>query len=161
MHTDLWNHAVALYARPGVEMACLELQALGCDVCLLLCGTWLQARQVMPDAVRAQALREITRAWQHDVVEKLRAIRSSWREAASQDAQLAGLREQVKALELQAERIQLHRLQALATAWPSAPQAPAGDWLAWLAADRARGHAALHRLRDMARQMRDQPLDDD
>ena len=33
MHTDLWNHALALYARPGVEAACLDLQTLGGDVC--------------------------------------------------------------------------------------------------------------------------------
>jgi hypothetical protein len=24
MHTDLWNYALALYARPGVEAACLN-----------------------------------------------------------------------------------------------------------------------------------------
>ncbi|WP_157222804.1 DUF2390 domain-containing protein, partial [Pseudomonas sp. S13.1.2] len=29
MYTDLWNYALALYARPGVEAACLELQAQG------------------------------------------------------------------------------------------------------------------------------------
>ena len=46
MCTDLWNHALALYARPGVEEACLGVQALGGDVCLLLCATWLQARGV-------------------------------------------------------------------------------------------------------------------
>lgn len=43
MHTDLWNFALHLYARPGVEAACLALQDEGADVCLLLCGAWLEA----------------------------------------------------------------------------------------------------------------------
>ncbi|CDM38827.1 hypothetical protein PPSAL_0210 [Ectopseudomonas oleovorans] len=43
---DLWNFALELYARAGVEQACLELQDTGSDVCLLLTGAWLQRRGV-------------------------------------------------------------------------------------------------------------------
>ena len=43
---DLWNFALELYAREGVEQACLELQETGSDVCLLLTGAWLQRRGV-------------------------------------------------------------------------------------------------------------------
>lgn len=75
MHTDLWNYALALYARPGVEAACLELQALGGDVCLLLCATWLQARGVAVLGERAQALQELAEPWQRDVVAPLRSLR--------------------------------------------------------------------------------------
>jgi Protein of unknown function (DUF2390). len=57
MYTDLWNHALALYARPGVETACLDVQAMGGDVCLLLCATWLQAHAVTFSEERAKALR--------------------------------------------------------------------------------------------------------
>ncbi len=96
MHTDLWNHALALYARPGVEAACLDLQALGGDVCLLLCATWLQARGVAVQDERVQALREVTEPWQREVVNPLRSLRQQWRAAAQSDAQLAALREQVK-----------------------------------------------------------------
>ena len=42
MPTDLWDFAQRLYARPGVESACLHLQEAGADVCLLLCGAWLE-----------------------------------------------------------------------------------------------------------------------
>lgn len=82
MNTDLWNHALALYARPGVEAACLDLQAQGGDVCLLLCATWLQAREVAVLDERAQALRDVAEPWQRDVVSPLRSLRQQWRSAA-------------------------------------------------------------------------------
>ncbi|WP_194788197.1 TIGR02444 family protein [Pseudomonas sp. UFMG81] len=154
MHTDLWNHALALYARPGVETACLTLQALGGDVCLLLCGTWLQARRVAPDAQRIAALQLSAEPWQRDVVKPLRALRQQWREQALADPQLAVLREQVKRLELQAERTLLERLESLARTWPAG--AGAGeDWLARLVPDQAQGHDALHQLRAAARQLQE------
>ncbi|NIF19286.1 TIGR02444 family protein [Pantoea sp. Cy-639] len=150
MHTDLWNHALALYARPGVEAACLALQELGADVCLLLCGTWLQARGVPPDAQRRQALHALAGPWQLDVVAPLRTLRQQWREQAQGDPQLNGLRAQVKRLELQAERTLLERLEQLAQDWPTGLDTDE-DWLAWLAPDQGRGHDALHQLRVAAR----------
>lgn len=147
MCTDLWNHALALYARPGVEEACLGVQALGGDVCLLLCATWLQARGVAVSEERAQALRDIAEPWQREVVAPLRGLRQQWRTAARNDALLAALREQVKGLELQAEKTLLERLQALSQQWPADSHEPTDDWLARLAPDQVREHRALHQLR--------------
>ena len=147
MYTDLWNHALALYARPGVETACLHLQALDGDVCLLLCATWLQARGVAPSPARAAALRALAQPWQREVVTPLRSLRQAWRTPAQHDPHLAALREQVKGLELQAERTLLERLQVCAQQWPTDAHASTGDWLAWLAPDQARGHDALEQLR--------------
>ena len=147
MYTDLWNHALALYARPGVETACLHVQALDGDVCLLLCATWLQARGVAPSPARAAALRALAEPWQREVVTPLRSLRQAWRTPAQHDPQLAALREHVKGLELQAERTLLERLQACAQQWPTDTHASTDDWLAWLAPDQARGHDALEQLR--------------
>ncbi|MFK0312142.1 TIGR02444 family protein [Pseudomonas sp. NPDC090233] len=147
MHTDLWNHALALYARPGIEEACLNVQALGGDVCLLLCATWLQCRGVAPNAERAQALRVLAEPWQRQVVTPLRSLRQQWRTQAQHDPQLAALREQVKGLELQAEKQLLQRFEACAQQWPTGSLEPVDDWLAWLAPDQARGHDALDQLR--------------
>ncbi|NIE75394.1 TIGR02444 family protein [Pantoea sp. Ap-967] len=147
MHTDLWNHALALYARPGVETACLQLQALGGDVCLLLCATWLQRRAVAYSRDRAQALQALAESWQKEVVMPLRTLRQQWRDAAQQDAQLAVLREQLKGLELQAEKTLLQRLEACAQPWPSGAHGLEEDWLTRLAPDQARGHDALEQLR--------------
>lgn len=150
MYTDLWNHALALYARPGVEAACLHVQALGGDVCLLLCATWLQARGVAPSPARVQALRTLAAPWQEDVVVPLRGLRQAWRTPAQHDPHLAALREQLKGLELQAERTLLERLQACALQWPAGAQASTDDWLTELAPDQAHGHDALEQLRAAA-----------
>lgn len=150
MPTDLWSHAIALYRRPGVETACLELQAHGGDVCLALCGTWLQARNVPVQPARLEALRVLAQAWQAPVIAPLRALRTSWKAQARQDPVLAELREQVKALELSAERALLERLECLAHGWASEAGA-AQDWLEGLMPVQLKGHDALERLRVAAR----------
>lgn len=146
MHTDLWNHALTLYARPGVETACLALQGLGADVCLLLCGTWLQARQVRADEQRIAALQALAEPWQREVVTPLRNVRQQWRAQAQAEPQLARLREQVKDLEMQAERALLERLEAITATWP-AEAGNGEDWLSRLVPVQAQDHDALHRLR--------------
>ncbi len=129
MSPDLWTFATTLYARPGVEAACLELQAAGADVCLLLCSLWLDSRGVAHNADREAQLRYIAEPWQREVVKPLRALRQGWREAAGNDSALANLRGQVKQLELEAEREQLKRLQALAEGWSKQPSNEERRWL--------------------------------
>ena len=148
MCADLWSFALSTYARPGVEAACLRLQEQGADVCLLLCGAWLEQRGVAQTPERVQALRQLSRPWQVQVVEPLRRVRVQWRAMAQQDAQLASLREQVKALELEAERTLLTRLEALALAWPINEVVAQYEWLEGLATEAANlDHDALQQLR--------------
>ena len=97
MCADLWSFALSTYARPGAEDACLRLQAQGADVCLMLCGLWLEQRGVAPQPLRLQALRQIAGPWQAEVVGPLRQVRTQWRAMAQQDAELGALRERVKA----------------------------------------------------------------
>lgn len=132
---QLWRFALRCYAQPGVEQACLRLQAEGANVCLLLCGAWLERRQVPVDADRLHALNECGGRWQSEVVEPLRALRQCWRSAARTDADLDTLREGVKSLELAAERVLLERLEILAGPWTAQP--PAAGWLEalWPSAD--------------------------
>ena len=160
MQNDLWNHALALYARPGVESTCLTLQALGGDVCLLLCGTWLRTRGVAPDAERVRALQELAAPWQQQVVTPLRELRQRWRADAQDDPRLAVLRAQVKGLELEAERTLLARLEERTQAWPMTPGCAMEDWLPWLAPEQARDHDALHQLRVAAERLQDANEDD-
>jgi uncharacterized protein (TIGR02444 family) len=122
MPADLWNFALACYARPGVEQVFLRLQDGGADVCLVLCALWL-----------AQ-LRAIAEPWQRQVVQPLRELRQGWKAAALLDPQQARLREQVKALELEAERELLGRLEQLAQKWQATDEAVA--WLETLLEDR-------------------------
>ena len=148
MCADLWSFALSTYARPGVEAACLRLQEQGADVCLLLCGAWLERRGVALTLERTQALRQIAEPWQSQVVEPLRQVRRQWRAVAQQDEPLAALRERVKALELEAERELLTRLATLATAWPTG-EVMGQRWLEGLAAEGAANldHDALQQMR--------------
>jgi uncharacterized protein (TIGR02444 family) len=133
MTDELWNFAVACYAKPGVEAACLELQAAGADVCLLLTGAWLDYRGIAPDEVRLTQLKGVSDDWRAQVVAPLRSLRQAWREQAANDEQLAALRERVKKLELDAERVQFQRLQHAARHWTADNRT--ADWLDQLCAD--------------------------
>lgn len=129
---DLRQFALTCYAQPGVESACLELQAAGADVCLLLAGAWLERRTIACSAERMAQLREVADKWQAEVTTPLRSLRQAWREQAKSDAALSALRERVKQLELDAEYIQLDRLQQAARPWPVEQES--ADWLGALCA---------------------------
>jgi uncharacterized coiled-coil protein SlyX len=103
------------------------------------------------NAHHPQALQRIAQPWQKEVVEPLRQVRVQWRAMAQQDAQLAALRERVKALELEAEQQLLTRLEALAHAWPIGESEGQQGWLEGLATEAANlDHDALQLLRVMA-----------
>lgn len=107
----LWDYACALYARPGVQAACLDMQdRLGLDVTLLLACCWAAERGAAPLA--PALLRELvacTRPWAAEVTAPLRALRRGLA-AGPAEMPLASrqhLRGQVQAVELEAERIAL------------------------------------------------------
>ena len=129
MQTDLWIYCLNLYARPGMEQACLRLQSQGLDVCLLLCATWLEHRAVAFDEARLEQLKACATPWQQEVVQPLRQLRTQWRELAAHDDALAALREQIKALELEAERTLLRRLESVTQDWSLAQSHGHCDWL--------------------------------
>lgn len=135
MACDLWSFTLDLYARPGVEQACLALQAHGGNVCALLCGVWLDQRGIAFDLKRAEEIRQLATPWHEQVVGPLRAVRTQWKAVAANDEELSALRERLKGLELDAERELLVRLQRLILDWPQqGPQEP-GAWLQALAGD--------------------------
>lgn len=148
MSSDLWSSTLTTYARPGVERACLELQTAGANVCLVLCAVWLGQRGVACNAQRLQQLHQLGDPWHDDVVQPLRQLRKQWRSAALEDAQLTVLREQVKALELEAERQLLLRLETTALNWPEEDAKDLPAWLEGLAAQAATlNRDALNKLR--------------
>jgi len=148
MSSDLWSFSLGTYARPGVEAACLTLQSAGVNVCLLLCGLWLGKRGIACNEQRLQQLRNVADPWDTDVVRPLRALRLQWKVIATGDAELNALREQVKALELEAERHLLLRLERSAQSWPQNEATDLSAWLEGVAADAAHpDRDALHQLR--------------
>ncbi|ROM68966.1 TIGR02444 family protein [Pseudomonas brassicacearum] len=148
MSPDLWSFSLDLYAKPGVEPACLALQNTGANVCLLLCGLWLERRGVTCNEQRLQQLRQLTEPWDTEVVRPLRLLRSQWKTSALQDTALNSLREQLKGLELEAERRLLERLEATTEDWPEGQRNDSAQWLQGLAANADPANRdALHQLR--------------
>ncbi|UFH49249.1 TIGR02444 family protein [Pseudomonas sp. KNUC1026] len=129
MSKGLWAFAQQWYARPEVEAACLALQAAGGNVCLVLCAAWLGLRGVAWQTERAQALATLANDWQSDVIAPLRSVRIQWKGLAVHDAALAQWREQIKTLELAAERELLTRMETLAQ-WPENTSQSLEAWLA-------------------------------
>jgi uncharacterized protein (TIGR02444 family) len=148
MSSDLWSFSLSIYARPGVEQACLQLQSAGVNVCLLLCAAWLGQRGMACNEQRLQQLRSVAEPWDSDVVRPLRALRMQWKAIAMQDAELYTLREQVKTLELEAERHLLLRLEQSAQGWPQEEATDLSVWLEGVAA------GADHLARDALHQLR-------
>ncbi|NWB91176.1 TIGR02444 family protein [Pseudomonas agarici] len=148
MHADLWTFSLETYAKPGVEEACLALQAQGADVCLMLCAAWLGARGVNCEPERLARLRLIAQDWQAQVIQPLRQLRGQWRSMALLDNELKVLRDQLKTLELEAERQLLLRLEGLSQGWP---QGVALDLAQWLDGSTVQvthlNREALHKLR--------------
>lgn len=105
---------MAVYPRPGVEKACLDLQdRLGADVNLLLFCCWL-GREIEEGQLE-KILAEVG-PWQRDVVEPLRAVRRRLKARLSRPGDpgegAGDLREQIAASELEAERREQALLQS-------------------------------------------------
>ena len=128
---SLWNYAVETYSRPGVQEVCLLLQdAAQVDVNVLLAalyGTYVSGACV--EAGLIERMDAAVRAWREEVVLPLRHIRRTMKNGARIGAEgdAEALRTSVKAIELQAERIELAVLAVvLQSLTPSAE--PAGEY---------------------------------
>lgn len=145
----LWDWATRAWAAPGVAEAALSLQDhQGQNPPLLLWAGWC-ARTGRPlDDETLEAASDTARAWNGTVVAPLRAVRRTLKTPIPdlEDAARLAVRDQVKAVELAAERHLLEALEALAGP-PGAPRPPvealAAAARAW---DRTVPRAGLQRL---------------
>ncbi len=111
---ELWEFSLDFYARPGVSAALIELQdRAGLDVNLILFALWhgLTGRGRLDDE-RLAAADQAARAIQTEIIMPLRALRRRLR--TDTDADIQRLRELIKALELDAEKIAQARLAGCA-----------------------------------------------
>ena len=109
---SLWDWSLKAYGREGVADACLALQdEHGQNVPFLLWAIWAETA----DPQRLALAAEIARRWEQLAVAPLRAMRRSLKPALDgiPDAARKGLRDDVKAAELRAERVLLESLEAL------------------------------------------------
>ncbi|QJE72302.1 TIGR02444 family protein [Aerophototrophica crusticola] len=112
----LWTFSLTVYAHPGVAEACLHAQdALGQDVNLLLWAAWVGAAHGHGlSGGEVAAARAAVAPWSESVVLPLRALRRGLKAGPPPAPSPAtdALRERVKALELEAERIEQDVLSA-------------------------------------------------
>jgi uncharacterized protein (TIGR02444 family) len=114
--SDFWRFSLAIYRMDGVPPACLALQdGHGLDVNLMLFALWLasQGRALSPDDISDadSAVME----WRSEAVVALRRVRRYLRSPPDAfDAKAtSALRDRIKAVELEAERLQQEALFAL------------------------------------------------
>ena len=117
---DIWAFVLRLYGQPGVPQACLDLQdGFGIDVSLLLFSAWLARRGTALDAARAAAARDMIAPWHQDVVRTLRRVRQRLKTgpAPAPSPATDALREGVKKVEMESEKLELLTLAAFGAAW--------------------------------------------
>jgi len=103
-----WDWSLETYARDRVSPACVGLQDRhGLDVNLLLYALWRATRTAVPlDAAGLAGCDAAVARWRDEVVVPLRGVRRDLKRRG-EDAPLSeGLRQRVKALELDAEHLE-------------------------------------------------------
>ena len=111
----IWDWTLRVYQRPGVPEACLRLQdQFGQNTDLLLWAVWAEAK----DPVLLSRAAVATRAWEELALAPLREVRRALKAPLPPvaDGAREGLREEVKACELRAERVLLETLAELSGA---------------------------------------------
>jgi uncharacterized protein (TIGR02444 family) len=110
---SLWDWTLKAYGEPGVPEATLALQDHhGQNTSFLLWAVWAEGPKA---AVLAEGAK-VARAWDATVLTPIREIRRALKPAfppVDDDAR-EGLREDVKAAELRAERVLMETLETLA-----------------------------------------------
>lgn len=108
----LWDWTLRAYGQEGVPQACLDLQdAHGQNTSLLLWAVWAEASD---PALLARAA-DVARRWDALALTPVRDIRRALKPpfAGIADDARQALREDVKAVELRAERVLMETLEAL------------------------------------------------
>ncbi len=113
--TPFWRFSLKFYRQPGVAEACIALQDdCGVDVNLMLFLLWLAASGRQLSVEQIKELDEAVRSWRELTIIPIREARRKLKgaptlvEADKQEA----LRTKIKAIELEAERLQQEALYA-------------------------------------------------
>lgn len=110
--TGVWDWTLTAYAQAGVPEACLALQDQhGQNTSFLLWAVWAEAAD--PGLIARAA--DVARRWDSLALSPLRAIRRALKPAFDgvADSPREGLREDVKAAELRAERVLMEALESM------------------------------------------------
>ena len=107
--TPFWRFSLDFYRQSGVSDACIALQdRCGVDVNLLLFLVWLASEGRLVTADDVKKFDGAVRSWRELTIIPIRDVRSRLKGAATllDPARQEGFRDKVKAVELEAERLQ-------------------------------------------------------
>lgn len=108
----LWDWTLRAYGQAGVPEACLALQdAHGQNTSLLLWAVWAEAA----DPALLDGAADVARRWEALALAPIRDVRRALKPAFAgvEDAEREALREDVKSVELRAERVLMESLEAM------------------------------------------------
>ena len=119
--SPFWRFSVTFYAAPGVAPACIELQdKAGVDVNVLFFLLWNATERRALNAAEISEIEHAIGPWRDMAVVPIRNVRRALKtppSVMSPDA-AESLRTRVKAVELEAERLQQEALYGLAKSGP-------------------------------------------
>jgi uncharacterized protein (TIGR02444 family) len=150
LRDELWGFALAFYGREEASRACLVLQErIGADVDIILFGLFTLLRRGA--SLGAEDLAEIDTLvtdWRTEIVRPLRQLRTRLKSGPPPAPTSAtdALRNRVKAIEIEAERIELDMLADWLASSATRRDAGTADPSEWLAV-MARHFAAAARAR--------------
>src|SRR5262249_45049830 len=124
--SPFWRFSLRLYRAPGVGDACIALQEeCGVDVNLLLFLLWQATQPRTLTAADIKALDQTIGGWRDTAVIPLRNLRRALKSSPGLVAPntAEAFRTRIKAVELEAERLQQEAMYALAAAMPPASNA--------------------------------------
>jgi uncharacterized protein (TIGR02444 family) len=119
--TPFWRFSLHFYRQPGVSDACIALQDdCGVDVNLLLFLLWLADDGQLLPAHEVRKLDDKVRDWRNLTIIPIREVRRKLKGARTlvDPGKQEAFRNKVKAIELEAERLQQEALYAFAESAP-------------------------------------------
>jgi uncharacterized protein (TIGR02444 family) len=128
--TPFWRFSLHFYRQTGVSDACVALQDdCGVDVNLLLFLLWLAAGKRQLSAADVKRLDEAVRGWRDLTIVPIRDARRKLKGAVTfvEPQRQEAFRTKIKAIELEAERLQQEALYGLTRSGPLGTEAAQGQ----------------------------------
>jgi uncharacterized protein (TIGR02444 family) len=119
--TPFWRFSLKFYGKAGVSDACIALQdGCGVDVNLLLFLFWLASERQALSADEVKKLDATIKSWRELTIIPIRDTRRRLKGATTfvDPAKQEALRDKVKAVELEAEKLQQEALYAFTQSGP-------------------------------------------
>jgi uncharacterized protein (TIGR02444 family) len=119
--TPFWRFSLKFYGQSGVSDACIALQdGCGVDVNLLLFLFWLASERQLLSADEVKKLDATIKSWRELTIIPIRDTRRKLKGAKTfvDPAKQEALRDKVKAVELEAEKLQQEALYAFTQTGP-------------------------------------------